>query len=387
MVVINQQYDKYQHLSDQASQKDIDRTSENLLAVYPGLVGGFPANCGAACVQYNMSLTNAGGVGVQIVRVYVNSTTQPSQPAQTGCASSVTVLAPCVLNPAQTTRTIMSFALIDSFVSAGEYNHIVRLWLPQSLTLPNVTVTPSNSIWIVTAKGRVFSFTWPFPPLGQGLGGTGTPLNIQTGSMRVAYNGTGSNPISGTSTDTCHQERPPLTLPAGGGTLNFVNPWITTTILNNAQSSLPNPVATVSTRCSTGQCLYISVHSANTLGSPITFSWGQLVILIARAGPNSKQLFIGGQYAGIVSVKNNIYKFTGYGTDVTVQPGEDFYLIFKITNINYSSPPAGSSGDLFTGTATVNNAYSNHAEGTGYQGFVIFLDGLYVRNNGGSGCS
>jgi len=366
LLVVNQQYDAYQDLAEKMSQKNIDRSSESLVAVYPGLK---PTNCGSCNLnQYNMSISNQGGVGAQIIQIYINSTAEPSQPTQPGCSTG----GPCVLSPSKANFVGMRFALNDSYIGAGEFNHIVRLWLPQTMALPNVTLTPSNSIWVVTSRGRVFSFSWPLPPGGQGSAGTGTPVSIQTGSMKIAYNGT-YNSLS----DSCHKESR-TTLPArrgGGTTLSFINPWITPTILEatNTVVNLADPTPT--------QTLYVSVYTANTLSTPITFSWGQMVILTARSDPNAKQFFVGGSYVGIV-LKNTFYP---YGQAVAIQPGDDFYLIFKMIYRNYGGPASGS-GDLFTGTATMNNAYSTQAEDSSFKSFVIFLDGLYVRNLGGPSC-
>ena len=76
MVLVAQQYDTYQTVVNVMSQKDIDRSSEDIIAVYPGITGPQLVSCGSGntCNQYNMSLSNLGGIGTQIVRVYINST-------------------------------------------------------------------------------------------------------------------------------------------------------------------------------------------------------------------------------------------------------------------------------------------------------------------------
>lgn len=368
MVVLSQQIDTYQNVANRMSQKDTDRLSENLVATYPGLAGGFPASCGGTCTlnQYNMSLANAGGVAVQITQMYINSTQQ-----STGCTiTNNNVKGPCLLS-AQTTATPFSFNSKDSYINAGEINHIVRLWLPPAIALPNASLTPANSIWIVTTRGRVFSFEWPFPPVGQGQGGAGSPTNLESGSMSIAYNGTYNS-----NADTCHTDTPqPLPATVAGKNLYFLKPWITSTILGATSLSAP---------CT--QCLYIAVRSSNTLTTPITFSWGQLVILTARADSNRKQYFIGGPYVGIVLKNGLTNSFYPYRTvpPPTVQPGTEFYLIFKITNMNVGS--FSVPGESFTGTATINNGYSTQAQGATFRQFVIYLDGLYVRTNGGPGC-
>jgi hypothetical protein len=356
MVVVSQQYDTYQNVADKMSQKDIDRFSEKLIVNYPGLT---PAVCPSPCAlnQYDMSLANNGGVAINIAAVYINTTQYlTANPTQTGCTLANN--GPCVLVKATSTPTSFSFSENDSYISAGEFNHTVRFWLPQNTlgTLPNVAFTPSSSIWIVTTRGRVFSFQWPFPPVGQGSAGTGTPLNIQTGSMKIAYTGTYNS-----QSDACHQETP-LRLPGPGGSyLWFVNPWTTVTVLQ-------------------GTTFYVSVHTANTLGYPIDFNWGQLVIETANAPSNQKRAFIGANYFGIV-LKD---KFYSWGTTVTIQPGDEFYLIFKV--INYFLGSETGSGDAYTGTAVMNNAYSNLAEDASFRSYTIYLDGLYMRNQANPGC-
>ncbi len=229
MIVLTQEYDAFQGTSSKMAQKDIDRFSENLKAMYPGLTGGFPATgCGSQCNQYNMYLANIGNIPVQIARIYINSTQQT-----TGCTNTNNnVKGPCVFNPGKTIASF-NFNSTDSYIAPGELSHIVRLWLPNNIVLPNASLTPSNSIWVVTNRGRVFSFEWPFPPVGQGLPGQGVPPTIFRGEMKVAYTGTpDSQPGALPQHDSNHQETGftyRRTLPIGGGKfLYFVNPWITT---------------------------------------------------------------------------------------------------------------------------------------------------------------
>ena len=150
-----------------------------------------------------------------------------------------------------------TFNSYDSYLNPGEMNHIVHLWLPQSIVLPNVPFTPGNSVWIVTTRGRVFSFQWPFPAVGEGLPGKGTPPTIFSGSMKVAYTG---SPDS--STDTYHKEGRKV-LPAGGGThLYFVNPWITMGL-----NGCPNVLFGSS-------AIYISAYTVNSLSFALKFQLG-----------------------------------------------------------------------------------------------------------------
>ncbi|MGD0175545.1 MAG: hypothetical protein ABSC50_01825 [Candidatus Bathyarchaeia archaeon] len=366
MVAVSQQYDTYQSAVNTMSQKDIDRTSENLKAVYPGLKGGFSVTgCGGKCNQYNMSLANFGPIGVQIVRIYINSTQQSS-----GCTSTNNnVKGPCTLG-AQGSVTSFGFNSFDSYIIAGETNHVIRLWLPSTIVLPNASLVPSNGIWVVTSRGRVFSFEWPFPPVGQGLPGTGSPPTIFTGDMKIAYAGTGGAPNS--KTDSKHTEQR-LNLTINGGTvLYFVNPWITdgqgtgcSNVLNDVSGTSPNGV-------------YLSVYSVNSLNAPLILSWGNMIILAADSSSNSKVFFFGGPYYGIVRNQSGVQQFTLAGTPVTISPGQDYYLIYQITQVNFSGGLT-DPGDSFSGTAAMNNGYNAQAEDATFRELEVFLNGLYVR--------
>jgi hypothetical protein len=369
MVVLTQQYDAYQSTVNTLSQKDVDRFSENVKPVYPGLKGGFlVTGCGSHCNQYNMSLTNVGGIGVQIARIYINSTQQT-----TGCTiTNNDVKSPCTLD-GRTDIEPFSFSSYDSFIMPGEINHIVRLWLPQTITLPNVTLTPSNTIWVVTTRGRVFSFGWPFSPAGQGLPGKGTPPTMFVGLMRVAYTGTpDSNAGALPQHDSYHQEQRKQ-LPIGGGNyLYFVKPWIT-----NGQNGCPNVLG----QASSGK-LYVAAYGANTLSFSLQFNWGYMVILAADSSSNAKVFYMGGPLYGVVyndTLGNQQFFLAGTSNPpyATIPAGHDFYLIYKVINVDVGS--LTDPGDTFSGTATVNNGYGSQNQGPGFRAVEVFLDGVFVR--------
>src|SRR5208283_845100 len=98
MVFVSQQYDQYQQAVNQMGQYESQQSSEKLVVNSPGLtlvtsnviVPGWGSGCTTKFNCYNMTVSNLGGVGVQIVRIYINST-------GSGCSSQ-----PCILNPSST---------------------------------------------------------------------------------------------------------------------------------------------------------------------------------------------------------------------------------------------------------------------------------------------
>jgi hypothetical protein len=390
MVLTSQQYDAYQATVSNMAQRDVDRTSENLQPTYPGVRGGFPvAGCGGTCNQYNVSLANIGKVGVQIVQIYINSTRQTTVAkgvTYSGCTvnptPSTNPKGPCVLG-GQTTIKPYAFNTFDAYIMAGEANHVVRLWLPSIIVLPNASQTPSNTLWIVTSRGRVFSFQWPFPPAGQGVPGVGAPPTLYTGIMKVAYSGQHSyGGHQGTVTyssqssfaPSCHTDSRRQIPGPGGPPLYLVNSWVTDVVMGD--------VYALSTT------LYVSAYATNSLSIPLTFSWGQMVILTADSTPNSKAYYVGGPLAGVVSNQTcpTCQEFDAAGTPVTIESNQDFYLIFQITYLNFGggTPTFASPGDAFSGTATVNNGYGAQNPGVNFREVEVFLNGLFVMTTSGS---
>ena len=157
MVFVSEQYDQYQQIANKMTQYHNQQQSEELVANSPGLTALIPGtqNCpttGYTC--YSMSLSNLGGVGVQIARIYINST----GPAGSGCSSPNPQ--PCILNPSSTIASY-TFNQATQFLNPGETNHAVLLFLPSSVNLPSVSVS-LNTIVIVTTRGEPFSFNGRF---------------------------------------------------------------------------------------------------------------------------------------------------------------------------------------------------------------------------------
>ncbi len=390
MIFVSQQVDNYQTTASKMSQYDIQRFSENVVANYPGLIQpSGSSSCGSStCYLYTMTLSNVGGltnagssnqgisggsgggVGIQIVRIYINSTSS-------GCAFPNY----CLLDPASNSAPYR-FRMSDSFLNPGELNHNVLLWLPTSLgLLPNpAPPTPMNTVWIVTSRGRVFLFQWPFPPTGTALGGQ-SGAAVSTGVMKIAYQpaslgGYDSKNEGSGSNGYCHNEpSQPYPAPVGykevltgitgvgvaGNSLTFVNPWITDTILQTVY-----PTNTPSTT------LYIYATAINVVTSPITIKGGDLVITAAQSNPNSNSFFLGGSLLGIY------YQgvFYAAGSSPSIQPSVPFYLIFKVTNWTHGIGN-GAAGLVFTGTMS----YTNQNQDQTYIGGEIVLDGLYDRTS------
>jgi hypothetical protein len=314
---------------------------------------------------YNMTVSNLGPIGAQIARIYINST-------GSGCTVNAGY---CVLNPAAA-PTAYAFNKYDAFLNPGEFSHIVRLWLPKTVFLPNQTLTPSNTVSIVTTRGRVFTFQYPFPSAGPAEPGTGKTPTIQTGSMRIAYNAANANSTKegsgGTSPAYCHYETSKETWPAGAtGTLTFVNPWITKQILKTVCSP-------------TGSCanLYVYASTNNSLTIPLLINSGNMIMTVSDATSNAKSYFIGGPLLGVVYPllpANGGPQFTPAGTSVSIAPGARFILIFKIVATSVTSSSSDPSNDVFSGTASVSNG-AGSTPGIGFRQAAIYLDGFYIRS-------
>jgi hypothetical protein len=202
MILVNQQYDSYQVTVNAIKQADMDRFSENLRPVPPGLVKTSSATCpGGKCTTYTLMITDlvtnaSATLGIRVARIYVNSTRSP------GCTTL------CVLNPSGNPAPY-AFQASQSYINPGEFEHNVTLWFPSSITLPNTTSSGKpgyglNTVSITTARGRQFSLQWPIPPSGAASGGSGTeggtglyigPLVITFQKQLIAYS-TSANQVS-----------------------------------------------------------------------------------------------------------------------------------------------------------------------------------------------
>jgi hypothetical protein len=161
MVFVSQEYDSYQTTVNKMSQKDIDRFSENLQAIYPGVQTPSTVPCtggtGGNCKKYIVPINNLAGIGTQIARVYIASASpnslcpSPPEPAAGFCA--VDSYTPTGSQPAK----VFTFSSSSSFINPSESNHQLIFWLDSATQLA------SGSFTLVTTRGREFVFQFPFP--------------------------------------------------------------------------------------------------------------------------------------------------------------------------------------------------------------------------------
>ncbi len=405
-VFVSQQYNQYQQLVKKMGQQDSQQFSEKLVINSPGLtiltsatISGWGSGCTTTYNCYNMSLSNLGGVGVQVARIYINST----GPAGSGCSSPNP--APCILNP---TSTIAPYAFnqANRFLNPGEVNHAVVLALPFAVTLPDPSPAfPQNSILIATSRGNVFSFQWPVPlqVFGQ------SQSAFSSGIMKVAYQSISGGydsknepGISGTSRTGgltyCHKE-PLQNYPAAsnyaealtgmtggtvtgtvtGNTLYFVNPWVTyVSSYAGVLGSTINSGRTAKTQ------MYIYVNIINTGQTAYTPTAGSIDLGWYSANHLDGTL-LGVYYEGAFYPA---VAFGGAANAPRITPSTNYYAIYKMNYMKLTNPPSSSLGAMPSGSVMLwgdasitNGSGSNpgNAEDQSYFSATVLLSGFWVR--------
>ena len=390
MVFISQQYDTYQSTVEAMNRKDTDAFSENLVPVYPGLY--YNSNktetqgaCSTGlpyCHVYSLYVSNGAAIGTQITRIYVNSTdSRPYIPRTQGQGVGCGNL--CAFD-ASVTPQPFHFLASSAFVNPSEYKHEVIFYTNDTYTLPNVQGSYGlNSIAVITARGRMFSFQWPIPP-----NGVATVSYLSTDVMQIAYQGSG-NPGFGSSNEPaaigqgsggsssggfyCHSEQNVTKVATGSsyGTLWFVNPWVTSTIFNDAfPSSGTNHTS-----------FYVSVLVTNNQQGSITITrgniWLQLVVLAPGVQPGlARVLVLGGTMVG--TYYNGV--FTPAGSSTTVDGTYSVILIYKVNLWSWAGTAvANPSSVVFSGMVTMTNDQEGSGVNNGYFSGTSTIDGLYVR--------
>jgi hypothetical protein len=356
---VSQQFFQYQQIVNSMAQyRNQQQLAERLVINSPGLVAYQSWNGCGGCNMYNMSLSNLGAIGVQVVRIYINST----GPTGTGCSSPNPQ--PCILGPAST-ATSYAFSKANGFINPGEQKHFLLLWLPSAVILPNPTPSfPENTVMLVTSRGNVFTFQWPLQP--QSFGQSQSAFS--SGIMKVAYLGTYNSKnepaAGGTKTSTyCHQESSQsYPAPAGyaeklsgissvsGGVLWFVNPWITQQIMNSANNNGPTTV-------------YIYVNVVNTGNT--AYSVTAATIDLTWSGSNH----LDGWLLGV------FYNGQFYSSSPTIAPGASYYAIFQLTIFSIGNPPSSTQSVMLWGSASI----TDNTKDQSYYGGTILLSGLWIR--------
>ena len=404
MVAVSRQYDQYQQTVNKMAQFESQQSSEKLAINSPGLtvvttttISGWGSGCTTTYNCYNMSLSNVGGVGVQIARIYINST----GPAGSGCSYSASSPnpQPCILNP---TSTIAAYAFNEAnqFVNPGEVNHAVLLALPNTapniVILPNPTpAVPQNAILIVTSRGNVFSFQWPVPLQVFGQSQSAFSTGIIKVAYQGAYNSANEPSFTGTTATAtyCHTE-PTQSYPAPsnyaekltgitgiggkgvgvtGTTLYFVNPWVTETILGSAAVGNTTDIST-----STYTQMYIYVNVINTGQVAYTPTSGSLDLGWYSANHLDGTL-IGVYYKGKFTSTSN-----AISTGLSITPTTSYYAIYEITYEKLSNPPSSFAQDdlssvMFWGDASITDWSTSNAENTGYFSATVLVSGFWIR--------
>lgn len=394
MVFISQQYDTYQSTVETMNHKDIDAFSENLAVPYPGLEGPLSTTTGncnqPACWQYSLLVNNEAAIGTQAVRLYINSTSGP-------CVNL------CIFAGA-TTPTASTFLSNSSFINPSEGGHQIIFYLANYPSASNSTsyelptASLSNSITIVTSRGRAFSTQYPPAPLGV------TALDyLVTNAMKIAYqpSATGGydskNEGNGVN-QYCHKEKPIPLSGSGvpGGSLSLVNPWMTSPIFDGKQ---PPSGAFPYDNSANSTILYIAINATYPTYTPnnniisnttFTITGGNIWLQAIIPNPNNQGqcppncingngvlLYLGGSLIGLYYIPSSTY-YTA-GSSPQIPAGKPFVLIYRITSYNWGAGSGSWLGPFsdvtFTGLASV----TNKMEDGSYTGATIPFDGLYVR--------
>jgi len=236
-------------------------------------------------------------------------------------------------------------------------------------------------VLIVTSRGNVFSFQWPFQLqiFGQ------SQSAFSSGIMKVAYQGADDSihDYSGASGHTaatfCHNE-PLGTYPAGSnsaeqlsvpgvpdgsGVLTFVNPWMTQKIFSQANGVYNSGTPTSPTNKTT---LYIYVNVTNTgtiaysvLGGTMDLTW---------YGSNHVDGGLIGIYYGLPTGT-----FYTVGTAPAILPGKYFYAIFRVASLTLGDWTPPTFGVMFWGSASLTDS----AEDLTFIAGVGLMSGLWIR--------
>lgn len=179
MIVLTQQYDTYQSFATQIEREYANRFTEKLVGTYPGIANLSPDPV-QGTNQYTLLITNVAGVESQIARIYIN--------ANSGVRPNPCSPGPCILNPSESVVP-NTFNSVEASLNPGEFSHRLDIWLPTSMIMlggTNGDPPGSYQFTLVTLRGAVFSFFYPFPPQG-GVGGGSGGTGIYIGPLLIKF--------------------------------------------------------------------------------------------------------------------------------------------------------------------------------------------------------
>ena len=148
VVFVTQQFDQYQQTVNKMAQYNDQQSSESIVAVYPGLavvnstIPGWSTSqstCGTTTGTseyncYEATISNPGTIGVQIMRIYINST-------GSGCIYNppTNKEQPCILNPS---GTIAPY----TFDQANQFLNRARLIITCSSLYPRALPSQTRTL-------------------------------------------------------------------------------------------------------------------------------------------------------------------------------------------------------------------------------------------------
>jgi hypothetical protein len=196
------QYNAYNNVVTAAGIRNQQAMSENLVFNAPG-ASGFSGN------NFNLTVSNQGGVAVTLARIYVTNLS-PTNSAQ--CQGA----ALCTINPPPS-----SMYFTGGNIAEGQLNHVV--------TVHGITINDGSGYQVVlsTTRGRQFSFYYPWP-VNTYTASNSNSTNTDHGALDVqfqfnSFNFTDNNQVVST---------PAWTVPYGTNVVYWVK------VVNNALSPI-----------------------------------------------------------------------------------------------------------------------------------------------------
>ena len=182
------QFDSYNHVITSMGIRDQQASSENLVVVQPGAIN-VTAN------SFNILVTNLGGSGIIINRIYINNINGLTQQ----CSASAPIQ-PCTLDAIPNTASCLSGISCyfkNGNIQIGELNHMVSV---QGISVGDGS---GYQIILATSRGRQFSFffPWPVTPPSGGGGGTGA-FQTNIGPLTIYFDYKSFNFTQGSQTSS-----------------------------------------------------------------------------------------------------------------------------------------------------------------------------------------